>query len=272
MKLFTDYLNEMTVKELKQLSKNTDINDKKERNHLYKELISLLRDSNYPDTVDNLEDITKDTKLKNLLSLGFGGELANYKLKLTKKVLDVDTLIPSQSEIGFGETLEYLVQGKNIEKCFSNPAIIKKPIITFRDTFIIDGHHRWSEIYVTNPKAKVAVINIDGNLSPIHMLKIVQATIGSNQGKLFSKDVQGKNLLTSSDSEIRTFIKKNMTDDAYNKLKEYYENPVEDLVNNCRRMKIDNQPILNAPQRGDMPQTSKDSELFNDLKTGVTKI
>jgi hypothetical protein len=272
MKLFKEYLGEMTVKELKVLSKETDISDETERGRLYKEVIDNLKMSDYSETVDNIEDMVKDPKLRSLLSMGFGGELANYKLKIKEKILSVSSLIPTQSEIGFNETLEYITIAKNLDKCFSDPAIIKKPIVTFKNTFIIDGHHRWSEIYVTNPKANVKVINIDADISPIQMLKIVQATIGSNQGKLFSKDVQGKNLLTSSKNEIKKYIKDNITQDALEKLKKYYKDPIDDLVNNCEVLKINNQPIIKAPKRGEMPQTSKDSELFDDLKNGVTKL
>ena len=34
-------------------------------------------------------------------------------------------------------------------------------------------------------------------------------------------------------------------------------------------MQKNNKPIKNAPDRGDMPQTSEDPDLFNDLDSGV---
>ena len=47
---------------------------------------------------------------------------------------------------------------------------------------------------------------------------------------------------------------------------------IDFLVKNAIALKANNSPILNAPKRGEMPQTSKDPDLFNDLENGVTKI
>ncbi len=235
----------------------------------YNKLIDMIRGKDYEDSVDYIQDIVKDPKLKFILSLGFGGELADVKLKLQRTTIPVFKLLPSQNEIGFGETLKYACEGKNTEKCFSNPVIIKKPIVTFQRTFIIDGHHRWSEIYVTNPKAVVECINIEGNLSPISMLKAVQATIASNTGGIIRKDIDGKNLYDSSEAEIRAYVDKNANTQ---KLEKFMDDPVDQIVKNCVLLRANNHPILGAPERGDMPQTSKDPSLFSDLKKGVSDV
>lgn len=259
------YILEDNNTDLQYLKNHEDENARK----VYDKLIDMLSNKDYEESVDFIDNLVKDPKLQFILSLGFGGKFSDLKLKLSKKNIDVVKLIPTQNEIGFDETLKYLCTGKNVDKCFENPAVIKKPIVVFRGTFIIDGHHRWSEIYATNSNAKVECIDIDGNLSPIQMLKAVQATIGSNLGTLMSKDVQGKNLLKASEKEIRSYIKSNINTDKFLK---YYEDPINEIVNNCEMLKHNNYPILGAPKRGDMPQTSKDPDLFDDLKQGVTKI
>lgn len=262
----------MKLKHFLRESSQSDIQKLKGQSDLqkvYDELIDMLRDKKYDDSMDFMQDLVKDPKLKFILSLGFGGELADVKLKLERIVIPVFKLLPSQSEIGFGETLKYTCSGKNLEACFSTPAIIKKPIVTFQRTFIVDGHHRWSEIYVSNPQAKVECINIEGNLSPISMLKAVQATIASNTGTLIRKDIEGENLYDASEGAIKNYIKNHVD---MEKLQKFYNDPVEELTKNCLKLKINNPPILGAPQRGDMPQTSKDPELFKDLKKGVTDI
>lgn len=249
-----------------------NIEDNPEAMKVYNKMIELIQDKDYDETVDFVDEIVKDPKLKFLLSLGFGGDFSNLKLKLKKTNIPAKRLIPTQSEIGTDETLKYLVQGKDIDVCFDKTTIVKKPIVTFQGTFIIDGHHRWSQIFVTNPDANIVCIDITGNLSPLSMLKAVQCTIGSNTGKLIRKDIQGKNLYNTTEKELRKYFKDNLSDSVRENLLKYYEDPEGSLVQNVIQLQRNNKPILNAPDRGEMPQTSKDPELFGDLENGVTEV
>lgn len=249
-----------------------NIEDNPEAMKVYNKMIELIQDKDYDETVDFVDEIVKDPKLKFLLGLGFGGDFSNLKLKLKKTNIPAKRLIPTQSEIGTDETLKYLVQGKDIDVCFEKTTIVKKPIVTFQGTFIIDGHHRWSQIFVTNPDANIVCIDITGNLSPLSMLKAVQCTIGSNTGKLIRKDIQGKNLYDTTEKELRKYFKDNLSDTVRENLLKYYEDPEGSLVQNVIQLQRNNKPILNAPDRGEMPQTSKDPELFGDLENGVTEV
>lgn len=249
-----------------------NIEDNPEAMKVYNKMIELIQDKDYDETVDFVDEIVKDPKLKFLLGLGFGGDFSNLKLKLKKTNIPAKRLIPTQSEIGTDETLKYLVQGKDIDVCFEKTTIIKKPIVTFQGTFIIDGHHRWSQIFVTNPDANIVCIDITGNLSPLSMLKAVQCTIGSNTGKLIRKDIQGKNLYGTTEKELRKYFQDNLSDTVRENLLKYYEDPEGSLVQNVIQLQRNNKPILNAPDRGEMPQTSKDPELFGDLENGVTEV
>ena len=249
-----------------------NIEDNPEAMKVYNKMIELIQDKDYDETVDFVDEIVKDPKLKFLLSLGFGGDFSNLKLKLKKTNIPAKRLIPTQNEIGTDETLKYLVQGKDIDVCFEKSTIVKKPIVTFQGTFIIDGHHRWSQIFVTNPDANIVCIDITGNLSPLSMLKAVQCTIGSNTGKLIRKDIQGKNLYDTTEKELRKYFKDNLSDSVRENLLKYYEDPEDSLVQNVIQLQRNNKPILNAPDRGEMPQTSKDPELFGDLENGVTEV
>ena len=249
-----------------------NIEDNPEAMKVYNKMIELIQDKDYDETVDFVDEIVKDPKLKFLLGLGFGGDFSNLKLKLKKTNIPAKRLIPTQSEIGTDETLKYLVLGKDIDVCFDKTTIIKKPIVTFQGTFIIDGHHRWSQIFVTNPDANIVCIDITGNLSPLSMLKAVQCTIGSNTGKLIRKDIQGKNLYDTTEKELRKYFQDNLSDSVRENLLKYYEEPEDSLVQNVIQLQRNNKPILNAPDRGEMPQTSKDPELFGDLENGVTEV
>ena len=257
-----------SASEIKTLKKDAKTLSTKD---LYDELISMLKGKDYDESVEMIEDIIKDPKLKTVLGMGFGGDYADTNLKLTEKDIPARALMPSQSEIGFDETLKYIKQGKDIDTCFEKSVVIKRPVVTFNGTFIIDGHHRWSQIYVTNPKAMMKCIDVSGALSPIQMLKAMQATIGSNIGDLNLKKAQGKNLLKSSKGEIEKYFK-DIDEKAVKELSKFYKKPVEALVDNALSLAVNNPPLLNAPDRDKMPQTSKDPELFKDLKKGVTKI
>ena len=74
------------------------------------------------------------------------------------------------------------------------------------------------------------------------------------------------------EKEKKDLEEKENLKETIKKLQKYYDNPLEAVLNNCLNMKVNNTPILNAPNRGEMPQTSKDPDLFKDLKSGISKI
>lgn len=262
----------ISVKDAKHQSKEIEVGkvDSKAKK-LYNDIIDTINSSKYNKAVDFVDNISADSKLKFILSLGFGGVFADLDLKIQEKDINVKDLIPMQNEIGTEETFKFILSGKNIESCFSTPAVIKKPIVTLNSKYIIDGHHRWSEIYITNIDAKAHCINIQGNLSPINALKAIQCTIGSNLGHLIKTEKKGKNLLDMSKNEIYSYVK-NLSKDAENKFKLFgVYNPINYIVNNCLEMQKNNRPINSAPPRNTMPQTSKDPDLFDDLENGVQK-
>ena len=273
MKSFRLWLSEQadTPKQAMQSAKEIEIGmiDNKAKK-LYQEIIDAISSKKYQSAISYIDDIAKDPKLKFVLSLGFGGELADLDLTVEHKSIKVSDLIPTQNEIGFDETLKYILLGTNLENCFDDPVVIKKPIVTFNGKYIVDGHHRWSEIYISNPSATAECVNIVGKLQPLDLLKVVQCTIASNLGHLIIKNVQGKNLLKTSESELRKYISNNITDNAKEiLLSKGIKDPIDYLVYNCINMQKNNKPIKNAPDRGDMPQTSEDPDLFNDLDSGV---
>ena len=287
---FRSYLYEMTArdaiadikklkipKDISKLSRSQAQQKCPEVLKFYDELIDTIRKSSYTKSIDFIDDIIKEPKLKFLLSLGFGGNFASLNLNINQAVLPVQTLVPTQSEIGLGESLDFIIgaaknfKPANIDVCFDDEktgVIIKRPIVTFNHNFIVDGHHRWSQIYITNPNANVKVINITGQLTVIALLKAIQSTIGSNTGNLNLKKVQGKNIFKISDNSINKYIKNNITETALEHLDKYYTEPVEDLYQNVLQLKY-NTPHVSSFDREYMPQTSKDTDLFKDLDNGI---
>ena len=272
LELFYESINQ-DVKKLMNKVKNINLNNNIESSDafgLYIELIRKIRDYKYETSVEFIDKIVRDKKLKFLLSLGYGGDFADLKLNIVSRQLPTSSLIPTQSEIDMTNSLKYTLQGKDIDVCFYDPVVIIRPIITFNGKYIVDGHHRWSQIFITNPNSNLACLDIQGHLTPLDMLKAVQSTIGSNLGYLESRDTKGTSLYTANEGTIRRYVQTNISQKTiteFNKLG--ITDPIEYLVQNSLKIK-NNQPIKNAPKRGFMPQTSHDPQLFSDLKNGIT--
>ena len=255
---------EKDIKDLITLSKSSS------EEEVYHKMIELLSQEKYHLAVQDIDKIIKEPKLKSILGLGFGGELSDLKLSVSPCNLVAKRLVPTQNDIGMKESLKYLLEDTEFTKYFKPGIVIERPVLTFNGMYIVDGHHRWSQIFLVNPDAELACINIEGNLSPISMLKAVQCTIGSNTGDLRLKASQGTSLYKASRSTIQDFIKKNLTEKTKEALLKVNLDE-EKLIQNCLELANNNTPILNAPKRDYMPQTSKDQNLLKDLKVGVDR-
>lgn len=229
-----------------------------------KELVSYLKNKNYKNYIQTLNDMLKDPKLRALVEDGFGGELGDIQLDFSEQVIDVDKLDPTQNEIGLTQSLDYgLKSTKNFVKYFEPFVEIKHPLVTLNRKYVIDGHHRWSEILCFNPKAKVVCINYDGNITPIEMLKITQGAIAATKGEIESHEKHGENLYNMKKFDIKKYIEQNLADDVVLAFKTRdngrfvdRDDVVEYITNNTINL-VKNHPLLNnAPNRGLMPQTS----------------
>ena len=138
-----EYIN--TVYEAKQESTSN-----KER---LEQLEKWLKDKKYPDYVKTLNRMLKDPKARVLLQDGFGADLGDIKFNFQPRLIRAGSLVPTQAEIDVEKSLKHaLTKKENIRNDFSNKIIVNEtPIVTFRGNYVIDGHHRWSEIAMLNP-------------------------------------------------------------------------------------------------------------------------
>ena len=238
-----------------------------------KELEKWLKHKRYDDYVDTLNKMLEDPKAKTLLEDGFGGELGDTKLTFSAKEIPVSQLMPTQSEIDLDKSLKHaLINKESFTKTFTDPIEINKPIVTFRQNYVIDGHHTWLQAIAINPKGKILSFNYDGDISPIQMLKAVQGTIAAvkaddnnNNGKLPSSKVDGPNFFDDSfdEKKIRKYLDETFDESLTNIYCKYLDNCknkkdiIEYLTERLLDIKSNNYPFESAPSRENMPQVFK---------------
>lgn len=250
-----------------------------------KELEKWLKNKKYDDYVKTLNKMLEDPKAKALLEDGFGGELGDTKLNFSVKNINVSQLMPTQKEIDLDKSIKHaLTNETSFKKTFKNPIEINKPIVTFRQNYVIDGHHTWLQAITLNPNGKILAFNYDGDISPIQMLKAVQGTIAAvkaednnNNGKLPSNKVNGPNFFDESfgRKQIRKYLEDTFNDSLIDIYCEYIKeckdkhDIIKYLEERLLDIKSNNYPFEFAPSRDDMPQVFKGGTDENDKKSSL---
>ena len=250
-----------------------------------KELEKWLKNKKYDDYVKTLNKMLEDPKAKALLEDGFGGELGDTKLNFSVKNINVSQLMPTQKEIDLDKSIKHaLINETSFKKTFKNPIEINKPIVTFRQNYVIDGHHTWLQAITLNPNGKILAFNYDGDISPIQMLKAVQGTIAAvkaednnNNGKLPSNKVNGPNFFDESfgRKQIRKYLEDTFNDSLIDIYYEYIKeckdkhDIIKYLEERLLDIKANNYPFEFAPSRDDMPQVFKGGTDEKDKKSSL---
>lgn len=250
-----------------------------------KELEKWLKNKKYDDYVKTLNKMLEDPKAKALLEDGFGGELGDTKLNFSVKNINVSQLMPTQKEIDLDKSIKHaLTNETSFKKTFKNPIEINKPIVTFRQNYVIDGHHTWLQAIALNPNGKILAFNYDGNISPIQMLKAVQGTIAAvkaednnNNGKLPSNKVNGPNFFDDSfgRKQIRKYLEETFDDSLIDIYCDYIKeckdkhDIMKYLEERLLDIKANNYPFEAAPSRDDMPQIFKGGTDAKDKSTAL---
>lgn len=288
MKTIYEYIENRDVKSINNKYEGTTSSAERRE-----ELKQWLKGKDYENYVDILNKMLDDPKAAALLVDGFGGELGDTKLKFTTPNLVVSGLVPTQSEIDVSKSIDWeLKNPEYLETILKNkPIVFSTPLITFRHNYVIDGHHRWSQVYAFNPDAKMTCFNYEGDISPIQMLKATQGAIAAkkaeseNDEKIPSEVVEGQNLFDKAwnREKIVEYIKSKEKDNKYdiagcvNVMKSYkkeidtLDKFAEYVADNLMQLKSSNPPIESAPNRGDMPQTDKAGNDPDDPSTSSPK-
>lgn len=253
------------------------------------EVLSDLVSLDYEDFVKKLGEMADDPKLHAAIKAGLkDGDRKDEKVKFHEKSLPVKRLIPTQNEVDVDKSLMFpltktespfidttkkiLRSGHNPKQ--KDPIEIIAPIVTLNEKYIIDGHHRWSQIYAMNKEARISVIDMKTTDDPIKILKAVQLSIAVAAKEIPVEKVEGTNLLKVGEDKLKSYVVDNIADEVLELMSEEYkkintkDDAAEFIWNNVKEMQENSQPIPGAPERQYMPQTDQADGWEEPLKRG----
>ena len=237
--------------------------------------MTALRDDNYEAFIEDLNTLATDPKIAYLRDaiIDKFNSPDGLNVRFSSKVaLPIKNIHPTQFEVDMEKSLSFPLRDKpeGINTAFSGkPVIIKNTPLVVAEVdgiyYIIDGHHRWSQIYCLNPNAEMIVRIIQSNelfKNADDVLKLVQMQlfIAKDGGKLPQATVDSAyNLYTIDEEEFKKWVENTISDEARQILGKYVKDQkAEDyLWSNVVVMRKEAEPTPNAHGRGDMPQTDK---------------
>lgn len=201
-----------------------------------KDIVSKLSENNkLPEYVNTLNEMLKDKDCEAILTKAFGEYEGKDGYDFDGSYMDiiVNKLHPTQNEIDVDKSIGWafeetkhanLIVSQDFADEDSPIVNMPFPLITFGsndDKYIIDGHHRWSQVFSFNPNAKMKCFNLtvkggDKKLTANDVLKICQGFIAARA----AKNKQDK-LGSSKAGEVNAL--KDNKDTIFKKVKSYCE-------------------------------------------------
>lgn len=232
----------------------------------------------YASFVAALKNLNADQKK---LFMDNFGKIDHDKIKpqVNDTSIAVTELIPTQSEIDWKKSLDGIFEF-GCAGAFASPAVAGSPVLVYNNKYIIDGHHRWSQIYTCNPNAKCSVTNYTYNSKdPDDVLRDFQGAVLASTGDV-GEGKAGVNVWGASAEQMKKHVLDNIPDNVVAELGKYTNGAVKDketaanyLIGNLAKLATNNQPYGGeaAPKRTDMPQT-KDATKTLVKSQGLTKM
>lgn len=271
-----------------QMQNNTQQNQKNQQNAMPgadpvedNKLKSLLG-KNYEQFVKELQGNISDPKFLAFIKAGLqdGSSPQDDMVKFANINVPCINLIPTQNEIDVDKSIGYPLtrtDAQTIISYFNGGSFAPGgPIVTCGGgKYIIDGHHRWSQLYCMNPNAQIQAIDMTALSDPILALKVVQLSIASTQGKIVVQTVDKANMLKMSEQQIKDYIAANISENAKQAFSQVAQgqDPIayaqQYIWNNTMKMQQNNKPIGGASKRDFMPQTDAGGQFAKELQKGT---
>ena len=231
------------------------------------QLLSKIRSQSYRAYISDLAKLPSTDISESLSSQD------DVDITREETTLVASSLLPTQREIFLDYILPKLKEGDG-PKYFEEVVELGPPIITFNNQFIIDGHHRWANIALLNPKARIKAINFKSEgLTPIQFLKLLQGAIILDKGELPTTP-KGKykvDLFHSSNKDILKCIDSTIPTDVFLYIKDTLklanvERAQHYVGQNALSLKFNNLPAVGSPSRELMPQTNNADNVLDILQ------
>lgn len=259
--------------------------------------------ANYETFAKSLGSNIHDPKFVAFLQRGLeDGVKQDDLVKTSTLSVACENLIPTQAEIDIEKSLAFPL--KNIK----NEVPTSKLLEYFKGgtfapggfivtccggKYVIDGHHRWSQLYCLNPKAKMACLNMDNIMFKPSAegagMALKAALVGSVAAGIYKSEiVEGSNLIGIDENTLKNYVAQNIGPEAYKAFKIWSQkmggvnkmtrnvgkfeaySPSDPVVKyaedhiwrNVQMMNRRNKPITDASARTFMPQTGDSAEKF----------
>lgn len=230
-----------------------------------------------PAFINKFKDIASDPKVQSVIRAGLtDGRPTDEQIRFSFKKILAEYLIPTQNEIGQNESLLNILNDKynSLDSFLNGDAKFNSPIVTLNGKYIIDGHHRWSQAFIANPKTKIPVYDMTATITPQQALKATHIAIAADMGKLPLSPAKGINLYAAQEVDIKNAVQANLTEQARSLYEKHGHGKTAEeissyLWNNVKVMQSKNKPISGAPARSFMPQTGDSTDYDEFLKKGV---
>lgn len=185
------------------------------------------KDKGLHDYTALLKQIASDDDFKKLALQGrLDGDREDEVLKITKGTpVRAKDLIPTQKDIDTGKSLGDQMTNKYdaVRYALEDPVVMPSPggripLLVFDNKYILDGHHRWSQVLMTNPDGIMTVNNLthqslNGREGAEVALKATQLAIAGLAGNVVTKATK-INLLKLPKEQMGEYVKKNITDEV----------------------------------------------------------
>ena len=213
--------------------------------------------------VSLLKKYQSDPKVAAVLKSGAtDGKPNDEKFKVNQGNIAVEKLKPTQNEIGAEESLKNILTDAygSLDGFLKGSSKFPEPIIVYNGEFILDGHHRWSQVYAANPKATIPAINVVGKFEPKDILKVIHTAIAVDAGatKTISANLKAGNLLDFNAQKVKKYVADELTDKArkvWNANGFESDDVIADKIAvNVETMISKSKPENWAPTRDHMPQ------------------
>ena len=237
----------------------------------FKDIIS----GGYEDFVKKLKDNAKDPKVQAIMNLGKSDGVDTDEVVQVQDNVSYScrNLEPTQSQIGLADSLAWLAK--------NNPdgaaALIKgdtsafneNRILTANGKYILDGHHRWSQVFLFNPDAKIPAVNlVIPGFEEKQLLKIIQLAIAATYKDVLMKPANSETDIFDdskmSEKQIREKLPELMGEKMTEVAKKSYslnsnEEVYDKITTNAVELK--KKKPADAPDRDFMPQPSDTAKL-----------